>query len=68
MGSGFLIFLVEEGLKWFKDMSYKGLSQDADNLVSIYGIACNVSIANYVEHEHAKEALKWFISMYRGMH
>ena len=49
-------------------MSYKGLSQDADTLVSIYGIECNVLIVNYVEHEHAKEALKWFISMYRGMH
>ena len=51
-------------------MSYEGLSQDVDTLVSIYGIACNVLIANYVEHEHehAEEALKWFISMYRGMH
>ena len=49
-------------------MSYEGLSQDVDTLVSIYGIACNVLIANYVEHEHVREALKWFISMYRGMH
>ena len=39
-------------------------------MVSIYGIACNVLIANYVEHEHehAEEALKWFISMYHGIH
>ena len=45
-------------------MSYEGLSQDVDTLVSIYGIACNVLIANYVEHEHAKEALKWFWHIY----
>ena len=48
-----LVFLVEEGLKWFKDMSYKGLSQDADTLV-----AWNAVIAGYAEHGPSREVLK----------
>ena len=37
----------------------------AATFVSVYGITWNVLIANYVEHEHVEEALKWFISMSR---
>ena len=49
-------------------MSCKGLSLDAATFDSIYGLACNVLIANYAEHDHVEEALKWFISMsYEGL-
>ena len=44
-------------------MSCEGLSLDATTFISVYGIAWNVVIADYVEHEHVEEALKWFISM-----
>ena len=49
-------------------MSCEGSSLDAATFVFVYGIAWNVLIANYVEHEHVEEALKWFISMsYEGL-
>ena len=35
-----------------------------DNLQDQDGIAWNVLIANYDEHEHVEEALKWFKSTY----
>ena len=45
-------------------MSCEGLSL----FVSVYGIAWNVLITNYVEQEQIEEALKWFISMsYEGL-
>ena len=40
-----------------------GLVCGCHNFVFVYGIAWNVLIAIYVEHEHVEEALKWFISM-----
>ena len=39
-------------------MSCEGLSLDATTFISVYGIAWNVVIADYVEHEHVEEALK----------
>ena len=44
-------------------MSCEGLSLDVTTFVSVYGIAWNVLITNYDEHEHVEEALKWFICM-----
>ena len=36
---------------------------DAATFVFVYGIAWNVLIANYAEHDHVEETLKWFLSM-----